>query len=114
MGAPTRSSYYLEDVATEFHVQGLELDWTCMAWDADFRRVGDTWQHFSFRGDRWQRILQPHSQRYQLNAYRVLLTRARQGMAIVVPRGSADDPTRDPRHYDETYRYLQNLGLSGI
>ncbi|MDH4457163.1 MAG: DUF2075 domain-containing protein [Nevskia sp.] len=109
-----RSSYYLEDVATEFHVQGLELDWTCMAWDADFRRAGDGWQHFSFRGDRWQRVLQPHSQRYQLNAYRVLLTRARQGMAIVVPHGSAADPTRDPRFYDETYRYLQDLGLDTI
>ena len=107
-----RSSYYLEDVATEFHVQGLELDWTCMAWDADFRRARDGWQHFSFRGDRWQRILQPHSQRYQLNAYRVLLTRARQGMVIVVPEGDARDATREPGFYDETYRYLSDLGLS--
>lgn len=107
-----RSSYYLEDVATEFHVQGLELDWTCMAWDADFRRARDGWQHFSFRGDRWQRILQPHSQRYQLNAYRVLLTRARQGMVIVVPEGDARDATREPGFYDETYRYLSDLGLT--
>lgn len=106
-----RSSYYLEDVATEFHVQGLELDWTCMAWDADFRRARDGWQHFSFRGDRWQRILQPHSQRYQLNAYRVLLTRARQGMVIVVPEGDARDATREPGFYDQTYGYLSDLGL---
>lgn len=72
------------------------------------------WQHFSFRGDRWQRIVQSHSQRYQLNAYRVLLTRARQGMAIVVPAGSPDDTTRDPHHYDQTHRYLQGLGLNGL
>ncbi|ULQ47568.1 DUF2075 domain-containing protein [Flagellatimonas centrodinii] len=109
--ADVRSSYYLEDVATEFHVQGLELDWSCVAWDADFRRVGDGWQHFSFRGDRWQRILKSHSQRYQLNAYRVLLTRARQGMVIVVPTGAEDDATRSPRFYDETHAYLRELGL---
>lgn len=112
--ADVRSSYYLEDVATEFHVQGLELDWTCMAWDADFRRTGNSWQHYSFRGDRWQRILQPHSQRYQLNAYRVLLTRARQGMAIVVPEGDPQDPTRDPQFYDQTYDYLRSTGLRAL
>ncbi|HBG29150.1 MAG TPA: hypothetical protein DDW98_00715 [Gammaproteobacteria bacterium] len=106
-----RSSYYLEDVATEFHVQGLELDWTCVAWDADFRRGSDGWQHFSFRGNRWQQIHQAHSQRYQMNAYRVLLTRARQGMVIVVPHGDRDDPTRDPRFYDQTYAYLSSIGL---
>jgi hypothetical protein len=112
--ADVRSSYYLEDVATEFHVQGLELDWTCMAWDADFRRTGNAWRHYSFRGDRWQRILQPHSQRYQLNAYRVLLTRARQGMAIVVPKGDPQDPTRDPQFYDQTYDYLRSTGLQAL
>ncbi len=106
-----RSSYYLEDVATEFHVQGLELDWSCVAWDADFRRGSDGWQHFNFRGDRWQKIHQAHSQRFQLNAYRVLLTRARQGMVIVVPEGDRDDPTRDPRFYDQTYAYLRGVGL---
>ncbi|MDD3765407.1 MAG: DUF2075 domain-containing protein [Nevskiales bacterium] len=107
-----RSSYYLEDVATEFHVQGLELDWSCVAWDADFRRGSDGWQHFSFRGDRWQKIHQAHKQRFQLNAYRVLLTRARQGMAIVVPEGDRRDPTRSPKFYDETYSYLRDVGLS--
>jgi hypothetical protein len=112
--ADVRSSYYLEDVATEFHVQGLELDWSCVAWDADFRRVGDRWQHFSFRGNRWQSIRQLHNQRYQLNAYRVLLTRARQGMVIVVPTGAVDDSTRSPHFYDETYAYLADLGLPAL
>lgn len=109
-----RSSYYLEDVATEFHVQGLELDWTCVAWDADFRRASQRWQHFSFRGSKWQRINQAEAQRYQLNAYRVLLTRARQGMAIIVPHGDTNDPTRDPKLYEQTYRYLQELGVREV
>ncbi len=91
-----RSSYYLEDVATEFHVQGLELDWTCVVWDADLRYSSTGWQHWSFRGNGWQRILANERQRYLKNAYRVLLTRARQGMVVVVPEGSDDDPTRNP------------------
>jgi len=106
-----RSSYYLEDVATEFHVQGLELDWTCVSWDGDFRYDNRRWQHFSFRGTTWQRVKQEQRKVYLKNAYRVLLTRARQGMVIFVPRGSGHDPTRDPRFYDSTYRYLQEIGL---
>ncbi len=106
-----RSSYYLEDVATEFQVQGLELDWTCVAWDGDFRRTEEGWSHFSFRGSKWQRINDEQRRRYQLNAYRVLLTRARQGMAIVVPEGDAGDPTRDPSYYDATYDYLKACGI---
>lgn len=109
-----RSSYYLEDVATEFHVQGLELDWTCLAWDADFRRNNNNWQHYSFRGNTWQNIRQIKRQLFQLNAYRVLLTRARQGMAIVVPNGDHNDPTRAPLFYDETYDYLRSTGITTI
>jgi DUF2075 family protein len=110
-----RSSYFLEDVATEFHVQGLELDWTCMAWDADFRRSESSWQHYSFRGSRWQHIRQEQRKQYQLNAYRVLLTRARQGMAIVVPEGDSSDRTRSPDFYDHTYKYLsQEVGINLI
>ena len=74
-----RSSYYLEDVATEFDVQGLELDWTCVTWDADFRYSKTGWEHHSFCGNRWNRIKKDERQRYLKNAYRVLLTRARQG-----------------------------------
>lgn len=106
-----RSSYYLEDVATEFQVQGLELDWVGVVWDADLRRQGAGWQHHSFVGNRWQRIHKPDRQAYLKNAYRVLLTRARQGMVIVVPHGSRDDPTRDPAFYDGTYRYLRSIGI---
>jgi hypothetical protein len=106
-----RSSYYLEDVATEFQVQGLELDWVGVVWDADLRHRGAGWQHHSFVGDRWQHIHKADRQHYLKNAYRVLLTRARQGMVIVVPHGSADDPTRDPAFYDGTYRYLRGIGI---
>jgi Uncharacterized conserved protein (DUF2075) len=107
-----RSSYYLEDVATEFHVQGLELDWTCLIWDADFRYTPNGWRNWSFRGNKWQRIEKPERQDYQKNAYRVLLTRARQGMIIVVPEGSDEDFTRPKDYYDGTYDYLSRIGLS--
>ena len=109
-----RSSYYLEDVATEFHVQGLELDWACVTWDADFRHASDGWQHWSFRGDRWNHIRKPERQIYLKNAYRVLLTRARQGMVIVVPPGDSDDPTRKPEFYDPIFDYLRDIGFSCI
>lgn len=107
-----RSSYYLEDVATEFHVQGLELDWACVTWDADFRYTSDGWEHKSFVGDRWNRINKPERQLYQKNAYRVLLTRARQGMVICVPHGDPNDPTRKPEFYDPTFNYLRDIGLT--
>jgi len=106
-----RSSYYLEDVATEFDVQGLELDWVCMAWDADFRYGEKGWDHWSFRGSRWQRIRKIERQVYQKNAYRVLLTRARQGMIMVVPEGDPEDATRLPSYYDPIYDYLVDIGI---
>lgn len=109
-----RSSYYLEDVVTEFDVQGLELDWVCMAWDADFRFAEDKWENWSFRGSKWQRILKAERQAYQKNAYRVLLTRARQGMVLFVPTGADDDHTRPKEYYDSTYQYLKKLGLSEL
>jgi hypothetical protein len=108
----TRSSFYLEDAATEFQVQGLELDWICMTWDADLRlRRPGCWEYKSFRGKQWQNVKDDQRRRYLLNAYRVLLTRARQGMVIFVPPGDADDPTRQPEFYDGTFNYLQGLGL---
>ncbi len=109
-----RSSYYLEDVATEFQVQGLELDWACVTWDADFRLVDNHWEHWSFVGTKWNRIIQDERKKYLKNAYRVLLTRARQGMVIVVPRGDEKDPTRNPEYYNETYSYLREIGLQEI
>jgi hypothetical protein len=109
-----RSSYYLEDVATEFHVQGLELDWGCVSWDADFRYAKAGWTHKSFLGKKWRNIKDLERQKYQKNSYRVLLTRARQGMAIVVPAGDREDPTRDPSFYDPTYEYLRGIGFTEI
>lgn len=106
-----RSSYYLEDVATEFHVQGLELDWACVVWDGDFRHNGSSWEHHSFVGTKWQRIHAPSRREFQKNAYRVLLTRARQGMVIVVPDGDETDGTRAASIYDPTFTYLAGLGF---
>jgi len=109
-----RSSYYLEDVATEFHVQGLELDWACVTWDADFRYTTGGWEHWSFCGDRWIRIRKKERQNYLKNAYRVLLTRARQGMVIVVPPGDQQDATRNPAVYDPTFEYLREIGFPAL
>ena len=106
-----RSSFYLEDVATEFDVQGLELDWACLVWDGDFRHAKDSWQTWSFRGSKWQKIRKEERQKYLLNAYRVLMTRARQGLVIVVPEGDSEDHTRKPEFYDPTFEYLQRLGM---
>jgi DUF2075 family protein len=109
-----RSSYYLEDVATEFQVQGLELDWACVTWDADLRYTDGGWQHWAFRGKRWNEIRKAERKAYLKNAYRVLLTRARQGMVIVVPEGNQVDPTRDPAYYDSTFEYLHGIGINTI
>lgn len=107
-----RSSYFLEAVATEFQVQGLELDWTLVGWDADLRLQNGQWSHHDFRGKKWQSIHKPINQEYLKNAYRVLLTRARQGLVIFVPHGNyPPDSTRKSEFYDETYAYLRSLGL---
>jgi DUF2075 family protein len=110
----TRSSLFLEDAATEFQVQGLELDWACVAWDADLRVNGSTWSHHDFRGDRWLNIRSRENQRYLVNAYRVLLTRARQGMVIFVPPGDERDPTRPPEAYDAIDKYLERVGVPAL
>lgn len=106
-----RSSYYLEDVATEFHIQGLELDWVCLIWDGDLRYSKDGWETHSFKGSKWQKIHKEERKRYLINAYRVLLTRARQGMIIVVPEGNLIDHTRKPEYYDPTFKYLETVGV---
>ena len=110
-----RSSLFLEDAASEFDIQGLELDWTCLIWDGDLRYNHNHWDYFEFNGgNRWNRIIKEDRKLYQLNAYRVLLTRARQGMIICVPEGNDADPTRLPEFYDGTYDYLKSLGFEEI
>ena len=115
-----RSSNALEDTLTEFKVQGLEIDWACVAWDADLRlnKEQTAWQHHQLRsGTKWQNINKPINQQYQINAYRVLLTRARQGMVIVVPNGDngvPPDETRKPEWYDGIYSYLKEIGIKEI
>lgn len=107
-----RSCHFLEDAGTEFVVQGLELDWCLIAWDADYRYKNNVFEHWNFKGSKWMHVHNEAQQRYLENSYRVLLTRARQGMVIYVPQGNSQDLTRVPKFYDETYQYLQLCGLT--
>lgn len=115
-----RSSNALEDTLTEFKVQGLEIDWACVAWDADLRldKSHSRWSHHKLQGgEKWQNINVAANKLYQINAYRVLLTRARQGMIIVVPEGDngvPPDTTRKPEWYDNTFNYLKEIGIPVI
>ena len=124
----TRSSNYLEDAATEIQVQGLELDYTCLLWDADMRYENGKWHYYTFNGQtKWNEQFatsesKQEKLKYMLNAYRVLLTRARFGMIICVPEGNAnknqngfwEDSTRLPEYYDGTYQYLKSIGIEEI
>ena len=109
-----RSSYYLEDVVTEFDIQGLELDYSIVAWDADFRFDGEQWTYNNFVGNRWNSVSSEERKLYLKNAYRVLLTRARQGMVIFIPKGDGADHTRKREWYDRTFEYLHTVGLSEL
>lgn len=109
-----RSSFYLEDAATEFDIQGLELDWTIVCWDADLRFINGKFKHFKFTGTKWQNIKSEDNILYLKNAYRVLLTRARQGFVIFIPQGDKTDPTAKPEFYNETYQYLQIIGIEEL
>ena len=106
-----RSSYMLEDVVTEFDIQGLELDYSIVAWDADFRMKDGKWTYNRFVGTKWTQIKGAERQLYLKNTYRVLLTRARQGMVIFVPTGNNKDLTRKPKWYDGIYNHLKEIGI---
>ena len=109
-----RSSYYLEEVASEFDIQGLELDWIGVCWDGDFHHDGHRWVSHAFKGSKWQSVNDVNKRLYLKNAYRVLLTRARQGMAIFVPVGDPRDWTRPAEYYDGTYLFLTSCGITSI
>ncbi|MCR4874505.1 MAG: DUF2075 domain-containing protein [Clostridia bacterium] len=111
-----RSSNMLEVVASEFKVQGLEIDWALVCWDADLRRMNDDWAYFIFRGAKWFHRNKEEQRRYLLNSYRVLLTRARQGMVIFVPKGvdEEEDDTRNHFYYDYIYKYLLKCGIKEL
>ena len=110
-----RSSYYLEDAASEFETQGLEMDWSMVVWGGDLIHDQDSsWTYKKFRGNKWQNINSLENQNYRLNAYRVLLTRARQGMVIVIPTGDIGDSTRPCSIYDPTWNYLCDCKLKQI
>jgi predicted RNase H-like HicB family nuclease len=109
-----RSSFYLETPATEFGIQGLELDWTGLCWDIDLVPDAGDWQICAFKGTDWQTIRDETRRRYVLNKYRVLLTRAREGMVIWIPTGDTSDWTRPPSMYDAVARYLESCGIAEV
>lgn len=109
-----RSSYFLEEVATEFDIQGLEIDWACVAWGGNFHMNSTTWKYQNFKGTKWQNINKEIDKEYLKNTYRVLLTRARQGMVIFIPESSKLDHTRPSEFYDKTFEYLKGIGLNEI
>lgn len=109
-----RSSFHLEETATEFDIQGLELDWTIVCWDADLRFENGDFKHLKFVGTKWQNIKSADNILYLKSAYRVLLTRARQGFVIFVPTGDETDMTAKPEYYDGIYRYLKSVGIKEL
>ena len=108
------SSYYLEVAASEFKVQGLEIDYAVLAWDADLRYTSNGFEYFKFRGTKWNHVNQEQRQHYLKNAYRVLMTRARQGLIIYIPEGDEEDPSRLTKYYEGTYQYLKHVGIKEI
>lgn len=108
-----RSSYFLEETATEFDIQGLELDWTIVCWDANLR-YDKNFEYYNFTGDSWKNINKEEIRIYLKNTYRVLLTRARQGFIIFVPQGDSEDETMQTKFYDGVYDYLKNIGIEEI
>lgn len=109
-----RSSYFLEEIATEFDIQGLEIDWSCVAWGANFYTRDMEWHYQTFKGTKWMNVRQQISKEYLKNTYRVLLTRARQGMVIFVPIGSDVDHTRQNQYYDQTWKLFKDIGITEI
>jgi DUF2075 family protein len=109
-----RSSFYLELTATEYKVQGLEIDWACICWDADLRRKKDVWDFKNFSGTTWQENNGLQERMFLLNTYRVLLTRAREGIIVFVPEGDVADHTRLPEFYDPIFTYLKVCGMQEV
>ena len=125
--ADTRSSNYLEDAATEIQVQGLELDYTCLLWDADMRYENGKWHFYKFNGQtKWVEQMGNSESTQELKVYAECISRfayrARAGMVICVPEGNPnktksgfwEDSTRLPEYYEGTYQYLKSLGISEI
>jgi hypothetical protein len=109
-----RSSYFLEEIATEFDIQGLEIDWVCLAWDINYYFKDGKWNCQNFSGTKWQNIHNENDKTYLQNAYRVLLTRARQGLIIYIPEGDDLDHTRPKELYDSTFNYFESCGIQTI
>lgn len=109
-----RSSGFLEEIATEFDIQGLELDWVCVAWDANMRIENNKWIYKNFWGTIWRNTINEDDIKYQKNSYRVLMTRARQGMILFIPNGDEQDITRKHDYYDGVYKYFRDIGIPAI
>lgn len=109
-----RASCFLEETATEFDIQGLELDWSIVCWDANLRFARNKFNYYEFNGTKWNNVNKEERILYLKNAYRVLLTRARQGFIIFVPKGDENDSTMQSGFYDGVYEYLKQIGVQVI
>jgi hypothetical protein len=111
-----RASSKLEVVATQFEIQGLELDWVGVCWGEDLLWEGERWECRRFNNKKW-RVVPSRSARkrsYQLNAYRVLLTRARHNMVLYIPQPTQDDTSRLPLELDRTADFLHSCGAQAF
>lgn len=108
------SSYFMEIAASEFKIQGLEIDYAVVAWEADYRFKDGQFTYHNFAGSSWSKVNNRTAQDYLKNSYRVLLTRSRQGFIIYIPKGNVEDETRNPEFYNQTYNYLKSIGIYEI
>jgi DUF2075 family protein len=111
---PSNLTATAETIRPEFQIQGLELDWICVCWGGDFLRAASDWNLKRLRGATWQKIHQESARAYLVNSYRVLLTRARQGMLLFVPLGDEQDSTRPRAPFDETAQFLTECGARAL
>ena len=106
-----RSASYLERAANERKIQGMELDWSCVCWGADLRHDATGWHYLKFAGNAWENIEDDQEKTFLLNRYRILLSRAKNGMVIWVPPGDEFDKSTLPRFYNGVAEFMQNCGI---
>ena len=109
-----RCSSILEVAATQFEIQGLELDWIGLCWGEDLVWSEGSWKTYRFTNKTWRENHNAVKHAYMLNGYRVLLTRARQGMIIYVPEPTSEDQSRLHNELNHTAEFLIACGAEPV